>query len=62
MEDQVLQHEMTDIPGKSCDSELGQNPINLGSHWGVVGVGVWGREKASRKICIFLISWKMFII
>lgn len=32
MEDQVLQHEMTDILGKSRDSELGQNPINIACH------------------------------
>lgn len=32
MEDQILQYEMTDMLGKSHDSELGQNTINIASH------------------------------
>lgn len=32
MEDQILQHEMTDILEKCQDLELGQNPINAAFH------------------------------
>lgn len=32
MEDQVLQYEVTDMLGKSHDSELGQSPISITCH------------------------------
>lgn len=53
MEDQILQYEMTDMLGKSHDSELGQNPINIACH-----------EKQNRKAKIynFPIYWNIFII